>query len=98
MVQSISAQLGLLAFAVAVIAGLHAGNSAAAILTRALLALLVGATLGRLVAGCAKRVLRDHLLRKKLVLDREHVAAVQQLTLETEGPEPTEDAEPQEVA
>lgn len=72
MVGSLSAQIGLIAFAVAVAGGLHAGNSAVTVLSRALL-MMVGAILVGQMAGCAARlVLRDHLQRQKITIDREH--------------------------
>ncbi len=82
MVQHASAQLGLLAFTVAILAGLYAGNSATVILTRALLALLAGAVVGQLAGWAAKAVLRDHLQRRKLQIDREHADAVRALDAE----------------
>lgn len=77
LVGTTGAQIGLLAFAVAVVAGLLAGNSATVILLRAIVALLVGAGVGQAAAWTAKTVLRDYLQRRKLLIDQEHKAAVQ---------------------
>ncbi len=86
MVQHTGAQLGLLAFTVAIVAGLYVGNSATVVLTRALLALLVGAVVGQLAGWAAKSVLRDHLQRKKLEIDRRHSDAMADLL--RQGPPP----------
>ena len=93
MVRSIGAQLGLLAFGVALLAGLYAGNSATVVLMRALVAMVVGAVVGQAAGWAAKYVLREHLQRQKLLIDREHLAAVQALT----GEEPEESSAPVEV-
>jgi hypothetical protein len=87
MVQSIGAQIGLLAFAAAILAGLLAGNSPSGILFRALLAMLGGATVGQLASWTAKLVLRDYLQRRKLEVDRAHIEAMRALP-GTRGPEP----------
>ncbi|MEW6252803.1 MAG: hypothetical protein AB1716_19375 [Planctomycetota bacterium] len=80
MIQHTGAQLGLLAFTVAILAGLYAGNSATVVLTRALLVMLAGAVVGQLAGWAAKTVLRDHLQRKKLEIDRRHFEAVRGLS------------------
>jgi len=92
MVQSLSAQIGLLTFAAALVAGLTAGNSATVVLSRALLAMLMGVIVGQCAAWAAKLILRDHLQRKKLKIDKAHLEAVKALTeaLEGEQVEPTE--------
>lgn len=77
MVGTAGAQIGLLAFAVALVAGLMAGNSATVVLIRALVALAVGAGVGQAAAWAARTVLREHLQRRKLQIDQEHLAAVQ---------------------
>jgi len=79
MVRNTGAQLGLLAFTVAILAGLYAGNSVLLVLTRALFALLLGAVIGQLAGWAAKAVLRDHLQKKKLQIDRAHIEAVRAL-------------------
>lgn len=75
MYKSISAQVALLAFGVAILAGLSAGNSPQTILVRALLAMVAALVAGQLVSWAAGLVLRDHLQRKKLSIDREHLEA-----------------------
>jgi hypothetical protein len=85
MTRSIGAQIGLLAFAVALVAGLYAGNSATVALTRALLAMVLGLFLGQMIGWGAKAVLRDHLQKKKLAIDSEHVAAVRILVGDADG-------------
>jgi len=80
MVRTLGAQIGLLALAVAIIAGLYAGNSPTVILWRALLATLIGVIIGQLGGWAAKMVLREHLLRKKLHIDRLHLEAVRAMT------------------
>lgn len=97
MVRSIGAQIGLLAFAVAVIAGLYAGNSATVILTRALTAMVLGALVGQMSAWAAKQVLRDYLQRKKLEMDREHVSAIRSMMPPPEEEPTAVTTEPQEV-
>lgn len=79
MVQSLGAQIGLLAFAVAVVAGLWAGNSATVILTRALLAMLAGVLIGQLAGWAGKTILREHFQRKKSQIDRQHLQALRGL-------------------
>lgn len=75
MVGSIGAQVALLAFATAIVVGLAVGNSAATVLTRALVAMCVALAVGRLAAWSTRLVLRDHLQRKKRVIDEEHIVA-----------------------
>lgn len=70
MTSSLSAQIALLAFAAAIAAGLYAGNSTATVLIRALIAMFVGFGVGKLASWTGKLVLRDHLQRKKLAIDR----------------------------
>ena len=89
MVGSLSAQIALLAFAAAIVAGLAAGNSAATVLTRALVAMVAALLVGKLAAGSIKLVLRDHLQRRKLAIDQAHVAA-----LEEAQPKPSPSAGP----
>ncbi len=76
MVRNIGAQIGLLAFLLAVLAGLYAGNSPTVIMSRALVALVAGAVLGQLAGWSAKLVLRDYLQKRKLEIDRRHFEAV----------------------
>jgi hypothetical protein len=87
MVRSIGAQVGLLAFGIAVLAGIWAGNSAFTILWRALLVMAGTFLLGQLAGWIGKLVLRDHLQQKKLAIEQEHLAALR-------GPEPPAAADP----
>ncbi len=68
----LSAQLGLLAFSAAIVAGILTGNTFTTIVTRAIVALFVAAVAGNLAGWVSRLVLRDHLLRRKLKIDREH--------------------------
>lgn len=72
MVGSLSAQIGLIAFAVAVAGGLHAGNTAVTVLSRALLMMVGAILIGQMATYTARLVLRDHLQREKMSIDREH--------------------------
>lgn len=69
MVRRIGVQVALLAFALAIGLGIHAGNPAATVLTRALAALLVGFAVAQAAAWCTRLILRDYL--------RERVASIQ---------------------
>jgi hypothetical protein len=91
MARSIGAQLGLLAFAAAIVAGLYAGNSATTILVRALIVMVAACAAGQAVGWAAKQVLRDHLQRKKQAIDREHHQALHEA--DTEPPDPAAAAE-----
>lgn len=75
MVRSVSAQLALLVFAVALLAGLHAGNSPTTILIRALVILFLTMIGTQLVGWVVKQVLREHLQRRKTSIDQAHIAA-----------------------
>jgi hypothetical protein len=88
MVGRISAQIALLAFAIAILAGLSVGNSPALVLQRSLIALVAGLGVGQLASWSAKLVLRDHLQRKKLAIDRAHVEAVQSAASKEAASEP----------
>lgn len=79
MIRTVSAQIGLLAFGVAIVAGLYAGNSATATLGRALLAMFGGAAIGHVAAWAARSVLRDYFQRRKHEIDQQHVDAMQAL-------------------
>ncbi len=92
MVRSLGAQLGLLAFTVAIVAGLNVGNSPTTILIRALLAMLAAYVLGKAVAWTGSIMLRDHLQRRKLSIDRAHNEAVRELAAQPAA-EPTAPAE-----
>jgi hypothetical protein len=85
MIGSIGAQIALLAFAAAIAAGLAAGNSPTTILCRALVAMAVALFVGKLAAWSTKLVLRDHLVRKKMKIDRAHLDAKRKKDAETEA-------------
>ena len=72
MTRIIAAQLGLFAFGVTVCAGLFAGNSFSTVVTRALAAMIIMALVAYLAAWAGQIVLRDHLLQRKLKIEREH--------------------------
>ena len=77
MVGRLGAQLGLLALAFGLIAGLVVGNSPTTVLSRALLMMVMAVFLGQFVGWAAKQVLRDHLQRRKVDIDQRHVAATE---------------------
>ncbi len=85
MVRSIAAQIALLSFAVALLAGIYAGNPPLTVLFRALIVMVAGMWIGQLIAWAIKAVLRDSLQRKKLDLDRQHVAEVDRMTAQAES-------------
>ena len=72
MTRIIAAQLGLFAFGVTVCAGLIAGDSFNTVIVRALVAMLVVAAVGYLAGWAARTILRNHLLQRKLKVEREH--------------------------
>jgi hypothetical protein len=82
MVGNVGAQVGLLAFAIAVIAGLSAGNAPVTILTRALVGMFAAALVAQVVAWAARSVLREHLQSRKVKIDHDHYQA---LRTEDEG-------------
>ncbi|QOJ14391.1 MAG: hypothetical protein HRU75_06960 [Planctomycetia bacterium] len=73
MQQAIAAQVALLAFSAALVAGLLAGNTPLTILSRSLIVMLGALIVARVVGECARRVLRDHLQKRKVEIDRSHV-------------------------
>ncbi len=87
MVRNTGAQVGLLAFAIAIIAGLSAGNSPTVIVLRAVGAMLCGAIVGQITGWAAKTVLREHLQRKKQQIDQEHLTAMAALPASVEAAE-----------
>jgi acid phosphatase family membrane protein YuiD len=99
MVRSTGVQIGLFAFAVAILAGLYAGNSLAVILIRALVVMVGAMVVGQAAAWAARVVLRDHLQRKKLQVDREHLNALRALEDEPAAEEeaPEDSGQPVEV-
>ena len=62
----IAACVALAAFTVAVVAGLFCGNDSAAILLRALLAMLVCYPIGLAIGGICQRVLAEHVREQAL--------------------------------
>lgn len=80
MLQSIGAQVALLTFAFAVIAGISAGNSPITILTRGMISMIAALFVGQTAAAVCKAVLRDHLQRRKHRIDSDHVAAIEAAT------------------
>ena len=94
MVRTTGAQIGLLAFAFAIVAGVYADNPATTVMLRALLAMLVAALVGQVAGWTAKLVLRDHLQRRKLRIDREHFEAMRNMTRTSEPDEGETASEP----
>jgi uncharacterized membrane protein len=66
----IGAQIALLGFALALAAGLYAGNTPVTILTRAIVSMFVCLAVGRGAAWAAKLVLQDFWRRRKSEIDR----------------------------
>jgi hypothetical protein len=97
MVRSIGAQLGLLAFGLAIVAGLYVGNSPVTILVRALVVMVVACAIGQVLGWAGKQVLREHLQKKKLAIDRQHLETIQALMQVGEPPAEPPLAEPQEA-
>lgn len=77
MVGNVGAQVALLAFAVAIMAGLQAGNGVVTILTRAIVCMFVASFVGQVVAWMAKLVLRDVFQARKIKMDQAHVEALE---------------------
>lgn len=61
--QVIACCLALSAHAVAIVAGLGAGNDPTTVLARALIALLAGYAIGQIIAGALTHVAREHVAR-----------------------------------
>jgi divalent metal cation (Fe/Co/Zn/Cd) transporter len=74
MVGSLGAQIGLLAFTIALLAGTLVGNTPTVVLLRALGALVIGAVVGQAAGWAAKQVLREYLQKRKSEIDRRHFA------------------------
>ncbi|MCH7960865.1 MAG: hypothetical protein IIC49_00885 [Planctomycetes bacterium] len=72
MTRIIAAQLGLFAFGVTVCVGLFVGNSFSTVITRALTAMIIVAMTGYLAGWAGRIILRDHLLQRRLKIEREH--------------------------
>lgn len=75
MIGTLSSQVGLLAFAMAIFAGIYAGNSPFTVLSRALLIMVGAGTIGRIAAVAARAVLREYLQSVKVNIDRAHLDA-----------------------
>lgn len=73
MIALLSAQVALFAFAVAILAGVCAGNSVVTILSRALIVMLGALFVSQVVAYTSKAVIRDYLMRRKLEIDKGHI-------------------------
>ncbi|MBU0718536.1 MAG: hypothetical protein KJ749_09835 [Planctomycetes bacterium] len=97
MVRSIGAQLGLLAFGLAILVGLVVGNSPITILTRAVVIMVVACAVGQIIGWAARLILRDHLQRKKQEIDRQHLEAMRELAETKEEEEAPEPATPLEA-
>jgi hypothetical protein len=76
MVRKIAAQIGLLAFVLAIVAGLMAGNAPLTVLSRAVAALMGGAAVGQLGGWVARAIVRDHLVRRKVAIDTAHITEI----------------------
>ena len=64
MVARLSAQIALLGFSAAIVAGLWAGNTPGTVLYRALTIMLIALVVGQVVAYACKLVLREYLQQK----------------------------------
>ena len=93
MTRIIAAQLGLFAFGVTVCAGLFAGNSFSTVVTRALAAMIIMALVAYLAAWAGQIILRDHLLQRKLKIEREHHEKRKAREAHAEPPETTATSE-----
>ncbi len=89
MVSSLGAQIGLLAFAVALLAGMLSGNAPTVVLLRALGALVMGAIVGQAAGWAAKQVLREYLQKRKTEIDQNHLAEIRVMdnTPDTDAPQ-----------
>jgi hypothetical protein len=79
MIKGIGAQIGLLAFGAAILAGLWAGNSPTTVMLRAVAALIIAFGVGQFGAWAVKLILADYLREKKLQIDREHIEALKSI-------------------
>lgn len=86
----------MLAFTLAIVAGLYAGNSPTTILIRAIVIMVASCAVGQVLGWAGKQVLRDYLQPKKLVIDQEHHAALQAISASQDNPA-EENAAPIEV-
>ncbi len=76
MIRSIAAQIGLLGFSAAIVIGLVTGNAPTTILIRALTIAFAALIVGQVAAWVGKMALRDELIRRKVALDMDHIAAL----------------------
>ena len=88
MIQKVSAQISLLGFAAAVLAGVYTQNPPLVVLLRALLVMFLAGAVAQFAAWTGKLVLREHLSRKKRELDQAHVAATQVVAQQAEAASP----------
>lgn len=73
MINSIGAQLGLLGFATAIVAGLYAHNDPVTVLWRAILTMLLASFIGQFVGWTGKIVIRESLQQRKQGIDETHL-------------------------
>ncbi len=85
MINSISVQVALLAFALAITAGLYAGNGVVTVLSRALVAMCVALVVGKLAGGVVRLVLRDHLQARKFAIDQAAAEVAAEDIADTDG-------------
>lgn len=84
------ASLGLLAFAISILAGLFAGNPAPAVLSRAILSLFAFFVVGLVLGAAAQRVLMDRYQRREQELVRQYQSSAEEgvsTSADPEGPE-----------
>ncbi len=93
MTRIIAAQLGLFAFGVTVCAGLFVGNSFSTVVTRALVAMIIVAMVGYVAAWAGRIILRDHLLQRRLKIEREHHEKRREREANAEPLQPTANSE-----
>ncbi|MCA9244666.1 MAG: hypothetical protein KDA32_11955 [Phycisphaerales bacterium] len=67
----------MLAFAVALLSGVSAGNSFWTVLSRALIAMTIALFISQAVTWAGKLALRDHLQRKKYDIDHGRVSGAE---------------------
>lgn len=85
------ATLGLLAFSVAVVGGLWAGNSATVILSRAIWSLVIFCALGFALGAAAQAVVEEYAHRRFDKVRAEVAEAVESAKAAAEAPDEQED-------
>lgn len=80
MVARLSAQIALLGFSAAIVAGLWAGNTPSTVLSRALTIMVIALFVGQVVAYACKLVLREYLQQKKTRIDTEHFERIKAMS------------------